>query len=536
MKEFDKNHPEDEEEKNESKDSSSEDDNEHVNEVDDENEDESSDEEDNLSDLRSSEDESPSPIKSKENGKAETKPIISEVDREKMMKTAATELPYTFDLPDSYEELEQLLTKYNVENQNIIFERMIKSNHPKILPENRSKFSTLFAYMMQYINDTFQMVSVTTIEQSFRLLKLLSGHIFEVFNIDPIVNSQCFRDVIIEKYSDFHEQQQQPPNYPSLETLIFFKLNSTLFSTSDYRHSIITPSFAFIGEMLSRCRIENRSDIASGLFLVTIVHEYTKLSKRYLPAALNFLCGIVHLCIKKRPIEVYSDVMLPFQLSGEQSSLLVLSDGYNKRLTFNVNDCYLKSSDLLRTQIDDNFRVRCLNSTLRITIDMLQTISDNKCVQYLIEPFDKIYRKLMVQQQYPEFVNESLQKCLECIDSIMEKPLEFLEPTKKSPIKSLRMMEPKFDVVYDDKRSHKPAVSETSKSKMIRNGLVRKIKNETRGAIREIRRDNAFLAKIQHKQQQANDAERKEKVRRLFSEASIQQGELNAMDRKKKHL
>lgn len=33
-----------------------------------------------------------------------------------------------------------------------------------------------------------------------------------------------------------------------------------------------------------------------------------------------------------------------------------------------------------------------------------------------------------------------------------------------------------------------------------------------------------------------SDAERKEKVRRIFSEASIQQGELNAIDRKKKHL
>lgn len=33
-----------------------------------------------------------------------------------------------------------------------------------------------------------------------------------------------------------------------------------------------------------------------------------------------------------------------------------------------------------------------------------------------------------------------------------------------------------------------------------------------------------------------SDVERKEKVRRIFSEASIQQGELNAMDRKKKHL
>lgn len=33
-----------------------------------------------------------------------------------------------------------------------------------------------------------------------------------------------------------------------------------------------------------------------------------------------------------------------------------------------------------------------------------------------------------------------------------------------------------------------------------------------------------------------SDAERREKVNRIFSEASIQQGEFNAMDRKKKHM
>lgn len=33
-----------------------------------------------------------------------------------------------------------------------------------------------------------------------------------------------------------------------------------------------------------------------------------------------------------------------------------------------------------------------------------------------------------------------------------------------------------------------------------------------------------------------SDAERKERVRQIFSEASLQQSELNAMSRKKKHM
>lgn len=519
-------------------------------EDDDDNDESSDDDEDNLSDLRSSEDDEQDEVIqindteqsiNVENGvvtpvaeaAASTSKQTSQADRLKMIKKASAELPYTFDLPDTYEQLEKLLANHNAEYQNVIFERMIKSNHPKLMPENRKKFLTLFAYMMQHINDTFQSTNSTTIEHNFRLLKLLSGHVFDVFNIDPVVNSQCIRDVIIEKHTDFHGQKNYN-EYPTLDTFVFLKLISTLFSTSDYRHSVVTPCFLFIGEMLSRCRIENRSDIASGLFLVSIVLEYTKLSKRYLPAALNFLVGVVHLCIEKRPIEMCSDIMLPFQTTGPHSSLLVLSSDYDKKSTFNANDCFLRSSDLIRLKIDNNFRIRCLNSTLRITTDMLKTISDNHCVQYLIAPFDTIYKKLNISH-YPAFISESLTECIQLIDGIMKKPIVCVETNRKQPIKSLRMMEPKFDVVYDDKRSHKP-LSDNAKSKLVRQGLVRKVKNETRGAIREIRRDNAFLSKLQHKEQMANDAERKEKVRRLFSEASIQQGELNAMDRKKKHL
>lgn len=502
-----------------------------------------SDAEDNLSDLQSSDDEESNtqpapPKKSKQNGHAAlsssagtaTQPSrMPEIDRETMMKKAAAELPYTFELPDSYEQLEKLVAKHNAEYQSVIFERMIKSNHPKVMPETRHKFTTLFAFMMQHLNDTFYGANATNIENNFRLLRLMSPHIFEVFNMDPTTNCRCFRDVIIEKQADF---RAQPTEYPSMDTLVFLKLVALLFSTSDYRHSVVTPCFIFIGQMLSRCRVVSRADISAGMFLASIVLEYTQLSKRYVPAALNFLVGVVNMGLAKRPIEVSTDVTPPFLSAGKQSTLLVLSASFDvHQSTFDDGVC-LRSSDLVSTtQIDDNFRVRCLNTALRVTTDMLTTIGDNKCVQYLAAPFDRVFRKL-VAEQYPTFIGDSLTACLKCIDAINAKPLQFLEmPQKKAP-KSLRMMEPKFDVVYDEKRSHKTG----SKAKIERDGLVRKIKNETRGAIREIRRDNAFLTKIQHKQQMANDAERKEKVRRLFADASIQQGELNAMDRKRKHL
>lgn len=72
------------------------------------------------------------------------------------------------------------------------------------------------------------------------------------------------------------------------------------------------------------------------------------------------------------------------------------------------------------------------------------------------------------------------------------------------------------------------------KEKQEHDKLVYKLKKEKKGALREIRRDNAFLSKLKIKKQMESDKERKQKVKEILSGASIQQGELNALDRKRK--
>lgn len=84
--------------------------------------------------------------------------------------------------------------------------------------------------------------------------------------------------------------------------------------------------------------------------------------------------------------------------------------------------------------------------------------------------------------------------------------------------------------------------------------MLHKLKKETKGALREIRRDKAFLGRVKINERiqrygvfilhilysvysfnlYFSDKERKEKVKRLYAEAAMQQSELNTLDRKKK--
>lgn len=474
------------------------------------------------------------------------KKTMTDDERKAMMLQAEKELPYTFELCYKYEELEKLLKKYNAEYQAVILERMIKCNHPKVEPANRGKMTTLFAFLLQYIND----LACGDAVHCFTVLDRILPFLYDLSHINPAETTKCFLEVIKEKQSDFRGSKQ----FPQLDTLVLLKIVSSLYSTSDFRHSIASPCVIFISQILTRSRVSTRSDITSGLFLVTVLFEYTQLSKRFLPAALNFLAGVLYLSVRKRSIHRIK-VVPPFKSDGDTNSLLVLKKG----AAFEGKDFRLQATDLTDDPIDNSFKIRAFNTAVLLSKQIFSNLNYSG-LQLLVEPFTKYLDKIDLKN-YPDVCKENVSSLLEVFDTINSEPLTYLVPEMRRP-KTLRQLEPKFERIYDDKRDRSKNAGRAAISK----GLKHKIKKETKGAVREIRRDNAFLAKVQHKRKLQryfesvrnwfilfniltlshasfffffppnSDAERKEKVRRIFSEASIQQGELNAIDRKKKHM
>lgn len=417
--------------------------------------------------------------KSKQEEKPASK-ILTDAERLAMMQKAEKELPYTFDLCHKYDDLEKLLTKYNADYQAVVLERMIKCNHPKVEPANREKMVSLFAFLLQYIND---LAAGNDPVHCFTVLDRISPFLYDLSHINPAETTKCFLEVIKEKQSDYRGTKTFPP----LDTLVFLKIVSSLYSVSDFRHTIASPCVIFISQILTHSRVATRSDISSGLFLVTILLEYTQLSKRFLPAALSFLAGVLYLCIRKRPVHQMK-VVPPFKSTGELSSLLALK----KSVAFD-GERRLQATDLMNNPIDDSFKIRSFNTAILLANDILSNLSNNCGSRFLAEPFAKYLDKIDLKH-YPDECKQNVSNLLHLIDTINSEPLTYLVPEMKRP-KTLRQLEPKFERIYDDKRDR----SKNAGKAAIRKGLQRKIKKETKGAVREIRRDNAFLSKVQHK-------------------------------------
>ncbi|KAH8292548.1 hypothetical protein KR054_012359 [Drosophila jambulina] len=472
---------------------------------------------DNLSDLKESDSESEAEAEAESTSQASKK----KPQREKPSVSLDTSIPFTIKMPKTYEDFTALLSKHAVPQQATIVERIIKCNHPKLEGVNRENVVKLYSFLLQYLKDLFEDASDQDIQEHFQLLSQLMPHLYDLTQLNPERMSNTLLEVIKEKYGEFRKNHK---TYPSLDTLVYFKLVANLYSTSDFRHPVVTPCFIFMQHILSRARVRTRQEISMGLFLVTVVLEFVSQSKRLLPAVFNFLQGILHMSIPKRDVQQL-EITPPFERDGPLSKLLALPANIKECKDMKAQN--LQSVDLVTQTITPDFKVRALDATLQLIKEALQLVQEHVGACYLAKPFLRLLVRLPFDA-YPEHVHLHHKEATELAEKLAEQKMKRLAPAERKP-KALRLLEPRFEAVYDDKRRPK-----MSKAKEERAKLLHKIKREKKGAIREIRRDTAFVQELKLKQTLQSDKERHEKVKRIYQEASMQQGELNELARAKK--
>lgn len=249
---------------------------------------EESDSEDNLSDLKAEEsaesDIEEEPCKEKGQDQKEAEQEVQELGlksehtlakpmelKNDLLEKARQELPNSIPFPDSYEAFQTLFKNKSSYHQNVIIEKIIQSNHPSLAEANKEKLGILFAYLLQHLNDCASGASdEMEILTCFDIYTNLVPRIQQLAQLNPENAHNSIKEVIKEKYEEFKKKKQ---NYPGLEVLIFLKLVGLLFTTSDFRHQVVSPCFIFIEQMLNKCKVKTRRDIAYGIFLTTLVLE-----------------------------------------------------------------------------------------------------------------------------------------------------------------------------------------------------------------------------------------------------------------------
>ncbi|XP_039275726.1 nucleolar protein 14 homolog isoform X3 [Nilaparvata lugens] len=422
----------------------------------------------------------------------------------------AIEPPLTPKMPESYEDFQMLVNDFGAKDQAVIVERLIKLYHPSLGDNNRQKLENLFTFLLQHLNDA-------EYQDCWKVLSHLSPHLYDLTQFSPQNSANCLMEVIIEKHTDY---QQQKFRFPETETLLFLKLVPLLFPSSDVRHPVATPAIVFLCQMLNQCRISGRRDIAYGLFVVTILLEYTSLSKRFCPEVTSFLIGIIQMSVAG------AKVALPTCKSDYRPLLLKTpADNANSPSAIRLS-CSDLSVDA-QAQIDDQFRIAATGVALRLLHTATDQYASLPAAKVIFAPLNQLIAKFKISK-YPKSVADILDQLKTSLDKICNKKMDYIVSEAKRP-KALKLYEPLIEKIVDGKKKYGLSEEQAEHQK-----LVAKLRQETKGALREIRRDRQFLSKIKFHEQAKSDAERKRKVRQIYGWGAEQQGELNKIKRKKK--
>ncbi|NXO06562.1 NOP14 protein, partial [Oriolus oriolus] len=439
-------------------------------------------------------------------------------------EAAKSELPYTFAVPESSETFKSLLAGRTIEQQLIILERVQKCNHPSLAVGNKAKLEKLFGFLLEYIGElaTLDLPELRTIDK-------LVLPLYNLCQMFPEAASDSIKFVLRDAAHDLEEviEVKGRATFPGLDTLIYLKIISLLFPTSDFWHPVVTPAFMYMSQLLTKCRVTTLQDVIKGLFICCLFLEYVSISRRFVPELINFLLGVLHISLPKKQAQSYT-VVHPFTPVGKNQELLFVNDKEDLKSWEKQNvplSIVTRLKETSKTEIN-HIRLSCLALCFDLIKKCAALYESLPSFHEIMHPVRILLTQHVPVNEYPEKMQEWYHSALKELESKV-KHYTPLVCEKKKPV-PLKQYTPKIVKVLEFGRKQAG-----SKKEQERKQLIQRHKRELKGAIREIRKDNQFLARMQLSEIMERDSARKRKVKELLGSLATQEGEWKAMKRKK---
>ncbi|NXW62927.1 NOP14 protein, partial [Eurystomus gularis] len=517
---------EEEEEKEEEEGGEGGDENEEESEEESANEDEEDVAADSHSDLESDLESEEEAAEDKEQKKHKTDEIESQNVEElgPEVEGAKSELPYTFAVPESYETFKSLLAGRTTEQQLIILERIQKCNHPSLAVGNKAKLEKLFGFLLEYIGELANLDC-----PELRTIDRLVLPLYNLCQMFPEAASESIKFILRDAAHDMEEviEVKGRATFPGLDTLIYLKITSLLFPTSDFWHPVVTPAFIYMSQLLTKCRITTLQDVIKGLFICCLFLEYVSFSRRFVPELINFLLGVLHISLPKKQAQGYT-VVHPFTPAGKNLELLLVCDKKDLESWQKQNlplSILTRLKETSRTELN-HIRLSCLALCFDLIKKCAALYESLPSFHEIMHPVRTLLTQHVPVNEYPEKMQEWYHSAVKELENKVKRYTPLI-CEKKKPV-PLKQYTPKIVKVLEFGR-----VQGGSKKEQERKQLVRKHRRELKGAIREIRKDNQFLARMQLSEIMERDSARKRKVKELLGSLATQEGEWKAMKRKK---
>ncbi|ORX88183.1 Nop14-like protein [Neocallimastix californiae] len=434
--------------------------------------------------------------------------------RKKRSEQAKNELGYVFSIPETHGKFLELISEKSIDDQMTIIRRIRILYNVKIHPQNKDKLTFFFGIILTHLNYITNKndISFDEINRYTRCVISFAFQFTDYFN-DYAKNKLIQIEKKITKKLSVNSK-----DIINLSDLIFLQLLTVIYSTSDYSHSIITPALLIMENYLSQAIINSEKDIVKGLYLCNIIYMTQRQSKRYIPEVMNFLLKSILIIVPESYInsKTKSSILNSSTIVNNKKYCLTGKDWKKVELK------PLKLS-LIMTNSTTNkeFTKYITSNELRISIlglciELLEKYSrlylDIGCLKEIFSGVDNLIsdlEKMPVSNKLKESLKEFKSNLSSYIQSenVKRKSLQW-QKRKPIPIASIV---PKFEENYSvDKHYDK------NRERAEHNKLKAQVQKEKKGALRELRKDNMFLARKRLQEIKEKDREYKEKIKGIY--------------------
>ena len=428
------------------------------------------------------------------------------------------DIPFTFTMPETAAALDSMIGSHNAEDAYTIISRIRKCNAPSLAEDNRKRIQTLLGLLLQRFE-----VLAGQAPLPIDHLDVLSRHIVDLSAQVPFFAATAVK-ARVEKMSSRLRQalRDGETGWPPARTILLLSLFAAIFPTTDKSHPVTTPASLYIGNLLAHCAIRSTRDATLAVIVATMASLYSSSAERIFPEALALMSALLQSATRSKtdwqnglPTHLAEQIGGPWLSQGiaAKATAVSLPEALNGIYSGQMNDGELAAIALKAA-------ISCLRQLSRPVMktpsaaELLAPVRE--IVHVLAQASNKKSKRSELSDSCADFVKE----LDDALAGAVKTPLAY----HTKAVEAIQTYLPRFEEDgYVLGRDYDPNRERAEKKK-----LKKQLKQETRGAVRELRKDNRFMADARSKEQAAAADERGARQREVLSFLEKQESDLKS--------
>jgi nucleolar protein 14 len=461
-------------------------------------------------------------------------------------------IPFIIEVPQDHAGLVTLLADCDARQWGVVLSRLLACTHLSLGAENRAKLERLYGLLLEHLDHQCQPAALVGLEQAQWRAR-----------VDALVSALWKLTQELPKFApNFHRTKLAELRQSVIAkgrgmldgaSLMYLRLLTFLFPVSDFRHNVLTPALLLVCECMARVPLVSRADVAAALFLADLTLASVTDSKRVVPELLSLLQGLlqhgfgvdsapsatatsseagrVNIRIGALFRDAPTSVSTTASTKTTKSKTAKITAAATTPTTATTTTQQLSIRSVLVPEESESvaFPEQAL-SALLTCIRKSQQLYQRAGVVSLPELFEGVGSALAqaaaVDSPYTALVGETQAALAESMAGGVRTRRALVQ---RLPAAQIRNFNPMFEENYRPGKNYDPMAERAEIKK-----LGKKLKDEKKGALKELRRDAKFIAGTKQRDQEKSDQRRSDSHRKVMTDLYEQQRDSNVWAREGK--